>query len=158
MRTEAKSKAQVRDAAVQVDYVILTMGDRYKAVDVVTEGSSMTKNYYDQFNRMLTTPAQGFPYLVQKLKDKWTSRKRRTLAREPSQRQPATAAASPDGPERKIIRARRYAVRSLTVKDAAREVSGGDLTLLVFRNAATDSLNVLFRRTDGNLGLFEPEA
>ena len=45
----------------------------------------------------------------------------------------------------------------LTVKDAAREVSGGDLTLLVFRNAATDSLNVLFRRTDGNLGLIEPE-
>jgi hypothetical protein len=29
---------------------------------------------------------------------------------------------------------------------------------LVFRNAATDTINVLFRRSDGNLGLIEPEA
>lgn len=70
VRTEAKSKAQVRDAPLQVDYVILSSGDRYKAVDIITEGSSMTKNYYDQFTRMLTTPSQGFPYLVQKLRDK----------------------------------------------------------------------------------------
>jgi ABC-type transporter MlaC component len=70
VRTEAKSKASVRDAPLQVDYVVLSTGDKYKAIDIVTEGSSMTKNYYDQFTRMLTTPAQGLPYLVQKLKDK----------------------------------------------------------------------------------------
>jgi hypothetical protein len=27
----------------------------------------------------------------------------------------------------------------------------------VFRNASTDTVNVLFRRPDGNLGLIEPE-
>ncbi len=30
----------------------------------------MTKNYYDQFHRMLTTAGQGYPYLVKKLQDK----------------------------------------------------------------------------------------
>ena len=55
---------------LQVDYVILGGGDKYKVVDIVTEGSSMTKNYYDQFHRMLTTEGQKYPYLVQKLRDK----------------------------------------------------------------------------------------
>jgi len=70
IRTEAKSKLKPRDPAVQVDYVILGAGPNYKVIDIVTEGSSMTKNYYDQFHRMLTTPGQGYPYLVQKLKAK----------------------------------------------------------------------------------------
>jgi ABC-type transporter MlaC component len=70
IRTEAKSKAKPRDPAVQVDYVIMGGGPSYKVIDIVTEGSSMTKNYYDQFHRMLTTGGQGYPYLVQKLKDK----------------------------------------------------------------------------------------
>ena len=55
---------------MQVDYVILANGDKYRVIDIVTEGSSMTKNYYDQFHRMLTTAGQGYPYVVQKLRDK----------------------------------------------------------------------------------------
>jgi ABC-type transporter MlaC component len=71
IRTEAKSKDKPRDPAVQVDYMILEQsGDKYRVVDIITEGSSMTKNYYDQFHRMLTTDGQGYSYMVQKLKDK----------------------------------------------------------------------------------------
>jgi putative sigma-54 modulation protein len=58
----------------------------------------------------------------------------------------------------RIIRARRYAVKPMSVDEAALEVGGGDAAFLVFRNAATDTINVLFRRPDGNLGLIEPEA
>jgi ABC-type transporter MlaC component len=43
---------------------------KYKVIDIITEGSSMTKNYYDQFHKMLTTADQGYPYLVQKLQKK----------------------------------------------------------------------------------------
>jgi hypothetical protein len=46
----------------------------------------------------------------------------------------------------------------MTVDDAALEVSDGAGAFLVFRNAATDTINVLFRRPDGNLGLIEAEA
>ena len=65
VRTEAKNDEKPRDPAVQVDYVIKNDN---KVIDIVTEGSSMTKNYYDQFHKMLTTPDQGYDYLVKKLK------------------------------------------------------------------------------------------
>jgi putative sigma-54 modulation protein len=58
----------------------------------------------------------------------------------------------------RIIRARRYEVKPMSVDEAALEVVDGADAFLVFRNAATDTINVLFRRPDGNLGLIEPEA
>ncbi|MBX3189461.1 MAG: ABC transporter substrate-binding protein [Labilithrix sp.] len=72
IRTEAKSKAEEkkREPPVQVDYMVLSNGDQHLTIDIITEGSSMTKNYYDQFHRMLTTPGQGYPYIVQRLKQK----------------------------------------------------------------------------------------
>jgi phospholipid transport system substrate-binding protein len=81
IKTEAKSKAKPRDPAVQVDYVILENGDKYRVVDIVTEGSSMVKNYYDQFHRMLTTENQGYPYLVQKLRDKIAAKDKEATAK-----------------------------------------------------------------------------
>jgi ABC-type transporter MlaC component len=70
IRTEAKSKLKPRDPAVEVDYVVRGSSGQYHVVDIVTEGSSLTKNYYDQFHKMLTNPAQGFPYVVKKLEEK----------------------------------------------------------------------------------------
>jgi putative sigma-54 modulation protein len=58
----------------------------------------------------------------------------------------------------RIVRARRYEVKPMSVDEAALEVTDGADAFLVFRNAATDLINVLFRRADGNLGLIEPEA
>jgi putative sigma-54 modulation protein len=43
------------------------------------------------------------------------------------------------------------------VDEAALEVGVGAEAFIVFRNATTDTINVLFRRPDGNLGLIEPE-
>jgi putative sigma-54 modulation protein len=67
------------------------------------------------------------------------------------------AAAERDAGTR-IIRARRYAVKPMSVDEAALEVTDGRDAFIVFRNATTDTINVLFRRPDGNLGLIEPEA
>ena len=75
VRTEAKSKAKPRDPAVQVDYVVRaspTPGSAgaYRIVDIVTEGSSLTKNYYDQFDKKLKDPSLGYANIVQKLREK----------------------------------------------------------------------------------------
>ena len=70
IRTEAKSKLKPRDPAVQVDYIVQSANGSFHVVDIVTEGSSLTKNYYDQFHKMLTNPAQGYAYVVKKLQDK----------------------------------------------------------------------------------------
>ena len=107
---------------------------------------------------------------VQKLKSKWTERKRQGIS-------PAKAASATPRPERgaavfgtgleqpdngaqpmRIIRARRYAVKPMSVDEAALEVADGRDAFLVFRNSSTEEINVLFRRSDGHLGLIEPEA
>lgn len=69
VRTEAKNKAKPREPAVQVDYIIKGNG-AYKVIDLVTEGSILSKNYYDQSHKMLTTPGQGYDYFTKKLREK----------------------------------------------------------------------------------------
>jgi putative sigma-54 modulation protein len=66
--------------------------------------------------------------------------------------------ASVDEPRaRRVRRVRRYAVKPMTVEEAALAVESGDDTFVVFRNAATDAVTVLYRRKDGDLGLIEPD-
>jgi putative sigma-54 modulation protein len=89
---------------------------------------------------------------AEKLKGKWEARKRRK-APLPAVEPPAEATQ-----DVRIIRARRYAVKPLSIDDAALEVGAAADAFLVFRNVATDSITVLFRRPDGHLGLIEPEA
>ena len=70
VHTEATSVSKPRDPAVLVDYVVHGAPGSFHVVDIVTEGSSLTKSYYDQFHRMLTNPDQGYAYVVKKLNDK----------------------------------------------------------------------------------------
>jgi len=68
--TEAKSKVNLREPAVRVDYVVKLMPGGYRVVDIVTEGSSMTKNYYEQFRKKMDNPQEGYSNIVQKLREK----------------------------------------------------------------------------------------
>lgn len=89
---------------------------------------------------------------AQKLKGKWDGRKRKgAVAR----------VAAPSGPESapapRIVRATRYAVKPMSIDDAALRIDGQGETFVVFRNAETDAVSILYRRKDGNLGLIEPD-
>ena len=113
----------------------------------------------------LAAATEKVEHQAQKLKSKWTERKRQVVsvgkagsaAPRPERARRQFAAAGEDGGVR-IVRARRYAVKPMSVDEAALEVADGRDAFLVFRNATTDTINVLFRRPDGNLGLIEPEA
>jgi len=61
------------------------------------------------------------------------------------------------GPRPRVIRARRRTVKPMSVEDAVAEIRGGADPVIVFRNAATETISVLFRRADGHLGLIEPD-
>ena len=89
---------------------------------------------------------------AQKLKGKWDGRRRKASGTRALS--PAPVAAPP---ERRIIRATRYAVKPLSLEDAALRLEGGSETFVVFRNAETDAINILYRRKDGHLGLIDPE-
>jgi putative sigma-54 modulation protein len=86
--------------------------------------------------------------------------KRRERKGAATPRRAPTAAAESDGgaaPPR-VVRSRRPAVKPMTLDEAALEMDGRADGVLVFRDAATERVNVLFRRRDGNLGLIEPGA
>jgi putative sigma-54 modulation protein len=93
---------------------------------------------------------------AQTLKGKWGERKRRAAPR-----RIAAAAASPDvapaSVARRIVRATTYAVKPMSVDDAVLRVESGPETFIVFRNAESDAVSILYRRTDGNYGLIEPD-
>jgi putative sigma-54 modulation protein len=99
---------------------------------------------------------------ARKLKGKLNGRKRRSTAVSPPADlvPPATArggsAGSPQ--RRRIIRSTRYAVKPMSLEEAAIELDDGKDTFIVFRNSGTDTITVLFRRSDGYLGLIEPDA
>ena len=63
-----------------------------------------------------------------------------------------------DGGAPRVIRTRRSAVKPMTLDEAALELDARGDGVLVFRDAATERVSVLFRRKDGHLGLVEPEA
>jgi putative sigma-54 modulation protein len=61
-------------------------------------------------------------------------------------------------PAARVIRRRRVPVKPMSVDEAALELEGRSEGVLVFRDARTERVQVIFRRRDGNLGLIEPEA
>jgi putative sigma-54 modulation protein len=111
---------------------------------------------------------------AQKLKSRWTERKRQGIspakaasaAPRPERggrgfgerRRPAPRPEAGDNDELRIIRARRYAVKPMSIDEAAMEIADGRDAFLVFRDSSNDAVMVLYRRPDGNLGLIEPEA
>jgi putative sigma-54 modulation protein len=88
--------------------------------------------------------------------------KKKIIHRKQSGRSAARIAPEPDGhleatprPPR-IIAARRYSVKPMTAEEAAMRLSGENDQFLVFRDADTQRLGVLYKRKDGNYGLIEP--
>lgn len=66
------------------------------------------------------------------------------------------AQSEPPTPSR-IIRTPRYRLKPLSAEDAVLELESTKEDLLVFRDADTDRVNVVYRQKDGNFALVEPE-
>ena len=87
--------------------------------------------------------------------------KKKIIDRKKSGKSVSRVAPQPDGhleatprPPR-IIPARRYVVKPMTAEEAALRLSDED-QFLVFRDADTSRLGVIYKRKDGNYGLIEP--
>lgn len=108
----------------------------------------------------LTTVIEKIARQAQRQMGKRQERKRRGPVRgTPAWNAPA-AGAPEARPERapRIFRSRRFVAKPMTVEEAALEIDGSAHGLVVFRNAGTEQVSVLYRRHDGHLGLIEPEA
>ena len=91
---------------------------------------------------------------AQRMKSKWNERKRQAAGTR-AVRAPARAEVGPAAP--RIIRAPRSLVKPMAVEDAAVRLDAAAEHFIVFRNASTESVSILYRRADGNFGLIEPD-
>jgi putative sigma-54 modulation protein len=102
-----------------------------------------------------------------KHKEKLTSRKKRSARRTPA---PPGPPAEPTAPARRrarpaagdtakprLLPSERYRLKPLSAEDALLELEASGHDLLVYRDAETYRVNVVYRRKDGNFGLVDPE-
>ena len=88
--------------------------------------------------------------------------KKRIIDRKQHAHKTSIDAPNPDGQLQatplpvRLIAARRYAVKPMTAEEAALDLSGRTDQFVVFRDADTNRLGVLYKRQDGNFGLIEP--
>jgi putative sigma-54 modulation protein len=174
----------LNDSALSAQVVLTTEKTRYHAdVTLHARGENFLHGEAGgkDIGAALGAAVDKIDRQARRLKERWKDHKRRAPvapaaaaaaarpARKAGRAKPPAPATSPsavagarlriegeDGHPR-VIRARRR-VKPMSVDEAAVEVTNGGDPFLVFRNAATDAVNVLFRRPDGNLGLIEPEA
>jgi putative sigma-54 modulation protein len=57
----------------------------------------------------------------------------------------------------RVLETERFPLKPMTLEEAIESMDGGRTALVVFRNAETERVNVVYRRADGNLALIEPE-
>jgi putative sigma-54 modulation protein len=86
---------------------------------------------------------------VREMKDRVKNRKGRD-ARRPG--------AAPDEQPALDLLVRRLPLKPMSVEEAAAALERASEDFVLFTNASTDAVNVLYRRRDGGLGLVEPVA
>ena len=147
-RSLARMARMLNDSIVSVQAVLTREQSRYHAdMTLHARGEHFLHGAATgrDLGAALGAAADKLEHQAQKLKSRWTERKRQSVS------------ATKTGWAARIVKARRYAVKSMSVGDAALEIGAGPGAFIVFRNAGSDTVNVLFRRPDGHLGLIEPE-
>lgn len=143
-------------------HVILTADKHRQIAEVSVQSSHLSLTATEESGDLggsLATVIEKLTRQAQRHTGKLRERKRRGAPRTTA----LWAGVMPSGDSRgeglpRIIRSRRFVPKPMTVEEAMLEVNTSDDGFLVFRDAATERMNVLYRRKDGNLGLIEPEA
>jgi putative sigma-54 modulation protein len=100
---------------------------------------------------------------AERVKTRWSERKRSDTRRRVPRvaraggtlRVERTEAAEARTP--RVIRATRYPVKPMLLEDAMLRLDESADAFVVFRNAESDAVSILYRRKDANLGLIEPD-
>ncbi len=156
-RKLAKLVRRLGDALVSAQIVLTQEKNRRVAELVVhTRGDHMLHGSAGEasWGRSVAAAAMKVAQQAEKVKGKWQERKRRaTAAKTVAARGAARAEPSTEG--RRIVRGGRPAAKPMTVEEAARELVTSPDGVLVFRHAVDGSLNVVYLRKNGDVGLIE---
>lgn len=132
----------------------------HAAGDHVFHGAGEGRNW----PAAMTIASDKVVHQTMTLKDKWKDKRAKGPGASVRRRTGKAAQATPDQPEKPAeaaarlrVRTLRYPVKPMTLDEAVALVTDNGAEFLVFRNARSESVNVLVRRSDGNFGLIETE-
>ena len=63
---------------------------------------------------------------------------------------------NPEPKSPKIVNVKRYTVKPMTAEEAVISLNGDENQFVVFRDAETERISVIYKRKDGNYGLIQP--
>src|SRR5687768_11543561 len=169
-RKLARLERMMNDSALSAQ-VVLTGEKRGRRADVTlhARGEKFLHGVGDS-TKWETSLSQALDKIAQqarKVKSKWQEPKRRLAKDETGvAAHPEAVAVRPVPAGRpaarprmpRIFRASRQALKAMSVVEAAREIDANGEGVLVFRDADTAAISVLFRRANGELTLVETEA
>ncbi len=123
----------------------------------VFQAAEETKDMYQSLDRAIERIRQRY----KKFKSKhWSGKGKSGWNDESSvsvhEEAPAEEGIGTTGGKPKIIRARKYAVKPMSVDEAAMQMDLLEKDFIVYTDSASEEVHVLYRRKDGNLGLIEP--
>jgi putative sigma-54 modulation protein len=170
----AKLERMLNDSAVSAQAVLTREKYRHRAeITLHARGEKFLHGVGNSaaWETSLSQAIEKITQQAQKVKGKWQERKRRGAGAKAApvggEEAAAPRAAMPARPSARgrervrmphILHAHRQALQVMTVADAARQMDGGGEGVVVFRDAETSVLSVLYRRRNGDLMLVETEA
>jgi putative sigma-54 modulation protein len=179
-RRLARLERVLNDSIVSIKVILTLEKYRHRAEIIVHARGDNTLSGLGEGNAWPISIRQAVEKIEQqaaRVKTKWTERKRsETRRRVPravgAARTPGSArgggiaaaqlaragradVAEPRAP--RVMRATRYAVKPMSTEDAALRLDETPESFIVYRNADSDAISILYRRKDGNLGLIEPD-
>jgi putative sigma-54 modulation protein len=139
-------------------HVILAVEKRRHRAEVVIHGRHVTLSANGETADMYSTlslVAEKLERQAKKHREKIKIQKKRDGARaslRSPEREPRAGADSP-----RVVRVDASPLKPMSVDEALLQVRATAREFLVFRNASSRRVSVLYRRKDGNYGLIEPE-
>jgi len=156
---------------IAAQVALQTQKDRFKAAVRVTTRGDHDFNGHGESTTARAAVADAIAkveHQASKVKGKWESRKRQSVAVRSADPAPVAPARTPrrvapaarevEAPAGRVIRVRRPGAKPMHLEDAVLQVDAAPGSMLVFREATVDRVQVLVRRADGNLALVDPEA
>lgn len=156
-RKELEKLGRILDSAPMRAHVILTSEKYRQCTEIIVywrdsvfagqaENSDLTQS--------ISAAAGRVQKQVLRLKEKFKAKKRKRV---PVRGALAEAAGPPEAGQTapRIIPARRYRVKPMTPEEAATLVQDSPDQFIVFRDAETNKVGVLYKRKDRNFGLIE---
>lgn len=94
---------------------------------------------------------------IQKYKDKYLKKSHLGTERKGLDKEGVNVEDSESNEIAKIVKTKRFAIKPMSVEEAAMQMDLLGHNFFVFANDNTNKVNVLYKRKDGNFGLIEPE-